>query len=303
MLLLSGCGGSPSNAAATASGPVARVGNDVIPASLFELRVSKTLAGIRQGGGPAQGSSGYGAMVNQVRASVMRSLIIDTVIAHEASFRGLAATDADVERELASDARAAGGMDKLRQQLAGDGGSLDQRRDELRAHLNEQRLEDLFARQRAAEIAARLNQNADFATLAAQLSDDVATRAAGGALGVLSAGQLHAGDPAFSAAVTALPAGHTTSAPVRDDAGYELIRVDAVAVAGPSARHILVAAPRVYRVADRPAWFSESILEAVAQDCSHNAITVYINAGQQPCAAVASATASPSAAAALSPSP
>ena len=116
MLLLSGCGGPTSNAAATASSPVARVGNDVIPMSLFELRVGKTLAGIRQGGGPAQGSPGYAAMVKQVRASVMRSLIIDTVIAHEASFRGLAATDAEVERELANDARAAGGMDKLRQQ-------------------------------------------------------------------------------------------------------------------------------------------------------------------------------------------
>jgi len=293
MLLLSGCGGPTSNAAATASSPVARVGNDVIPVSLFELRVGKTLAGIRQGGGPAQGSPGYAAMVKQVRASVMRSLIIDTVIAHEASFRGLGATDAEVERELANDARAAGGMDKLRQQLAGDGGSLDQRRDELRAHINEQRLEDLFARQRADEIAAQLNHGADFATLATQLSDDVATRSRGGDLGVLGADQLRAGDAAFSVAVTALSAGHTTSAPVRDDAGYELIRVDTVAAAGSSVRHILVAAPRVYRVADRPAWFSQSILDAVAQDCAHKAITVYIDAGQQPCVAGASATASP----------
>src|SRR5207245_1912189 len=100
-----------------------------IPRGLFELRLSSALAAVEQGGAPSPGSSGYDAMLKSLRASVLKSLIIDSVIAQEAQFRHIAASDADVKGQLDQDVRAAGGKDALQTQLAEAGGSLDQLRD------------------------------------------------------------------------------------------------------------------------------------------------------------------------------
>jgi len=94
--LLAACGSSGGSPAP--QGPVARVGKQTIPRSLFDLRMNSVLIAARQGGGPQQGSSGYNAMVDELRASVLKSLIIDSVIAQEAAFRHVAATDADVQK-------------------------------------------------------------------------------------------------------------------------------------------------------------------------------------------------------------
>src|SRR5258706_8372060 len=119
-------------------------------------------------------------MLNRLRASVIKSLIVDSVIGQEAQFRYLAGSGADVQHELQNDVNAAGGVGALQTQLAEAGGSLDQLRDEIRSRLNEQRLEDLFAQQRAAAALQQLRSGADLAALAKQLSDDDATRDKGG---------------------------------------------------------------------------------------------------------------------------
>ena len=272
---------------------VARVGSAAIPDATFEGRLRTVIAGVQQAGGPQPGSPAYAGFLRSARARVLQSLIIDAVIAEEASFRHLAATDREVEAELNTEANAVGGLERLQSQLAGAGGSLDQLRDAIRSRLNEQRLEDLFAQQRATDIESQLGAGADFATLASQLSDDDQSRSKGGDLGTLSPDQLKASDSAFAAAIASLQPGHTTSAAVRDDAGYDILRVDS---ASGNARHvhrILVAAPRAYTVSQRPAWFTQSIFDAIAQDCAQGRITVYLSNAGQPCAGATSSSSRP----------
>src|SRR5207244_908606 len=156
---------------------------------------------------------------------VLRSLILDAVIAQEAASAGLAASNDEVEGEIARDAQQAGGMNALQTQLAGAGGSLAQLRDEIRSQLNEQHLEDHFAQQRAASVEDMLAAGAGFAATAKQFSDDTGTSGAGGDLGAISSDALKTYDPAFGAAVTALGVGAHSTTPVRDAGGYDLIEV------------------------------------------------------------------------------
>src|SRR5438477_322324 len=108
-------------------GPVAEIGGARIPASLFDLRLGSALTAIRQAGGaPEPGDPAYPAFLAGVKRRVMESLIIHQVIAQEAGYRHLAASDADVAAEIAADARSAGGEDRLEEQLSAAGGNLDQ---------------------------------------------------------------------------------------------------------------------------------------------------------------------------------
>jgi parvulin-like peptidyl-prolyl isomerase len=295
-VLLAACG-SGSGPTPTPSGPVAQVGKQTIPRSLFDLRLSSALTAVEQGGGPTPGSSSYDAMLGQLRASVLKSLILDSIIEQEAAFRHIAAGDADVQKEVEQDVKDAGSQSKLETQLAEAGGSLDQLRDAIRSRINEQRLEDVFARDRADAIVQQLQGGADFATLAKQLSDDETSGPKGGDMGVMSNATLDGGDKTFAAAVRALKPGTTVSAPVRDVAGYEVIRVDAASAAGYAVPRILVAAPQTYTVKERPAWFEQSLLDALAQYCSDDQLKVMIAGAEQPCS-----TASPSASASPGPS-
>jgi parvulin-like peptidyl-prolyl isomerase len=265
-------------------GPVAEVAGAGVPAALFDIRVSSALTAIRQAGGaPQPGDTAYPAFLAGVRRRVMESLIIDQVIAQEAGYRHRAAGDADVAAELAADARAAGGDDQLRRQLTEAGGSLDQLRDAIRSRLNEERLEDLFASQRAADVEARLAAGAPFETLAQQLSDDEGSRPKGGDLGALNLAQLSASDAGFVAAVRAAPVGRVSD-PNRDDAGYEILRLDGQTTTSRSLHRILVAAPRPYTVRERPAWFAAAIFQAIQEDCQAGRLQVLLDVGLQPCA-------------------
>jgi parvulin-like peptidyl-prolyl isomerase len=264
-------------------GPVAVVAGEKVPARLFDLRMSSALTAIHQGGGPQPGDAAYPAFLSGVRKRVLQSLIIDAVIAQEAAYRHLAASAGDVAAEVAADARSAGGDDELARQLAEAGGNLDQLRDAIRSRLDEQRLEDLFATQRAADIEARLAAGTPFETAASQLSDDEQSRSKGGDLGALNLTQLSASSASFVAAVRAAPAGRV-SAPIRDDAGYEILRLDGETASTRSIHRILVAAPRPYTVRERPEWFAAAVFEAIDEDCRAGRLEVILDVGLQPCA-------------------
>ena len=252
----------------------------MITQAAFDIRLQSTFVAIQQGGGPTADP----AMRTSVRASVLRSLILDAVIAQEAAAQGLAATAAQVQAEVDKDAQQAGGMSQLQTQLASAGGSVAQLQDEIRSQLNEARLEDAFARQRAAMVEQTLAGGAAFAATAQQYSDDTGTATKGGDLGVLSQSDLTSGDPAFAAAVKALAVGAYTTTPVHDSGGYDIIEVYATTATTWSARHILITAPTPYTVQDRPAWFAESLFATVAQECRAGQIHVYIaDSGADPC--------------------
>lgn len=276
---------SHDSGAAAMPQPVAQVGAVTISSDLFDARLRSTITAIQQGGGPQPGSAQYDAFLRRVRAQVLESLIIDARIGIEAQFQHIAASDADVQAELDASAQAVGGIDKLQQQQAEAGGSLDQLRDQIRARINEQRLEDLFARQRATSIEAELTTGTTFATLAMQLSDDDVSRSKGGDLGAISLDQLRAEDAAFAAAVNTLAVGATSNPPVRDDAGYEILHLDASGPTTRSVHRILIAAPRPYTVKERPDWFTQSVLAAIAQYCDAGQIKVFLDPSIQPCTA------------------
>jgi parvulin-like peptidyl-prolyl isomerase len=290
--VLCSCGSPPSaSAAPSGSGLAARVGSDAVSMALFSARLQNALTSIQQAGGPATNS----AMLRDLRASVLRSLILDAVIAQEAAFRGLQATDAQVSAQVDAAAQQEGGAGGLQSALAQAGGSITQLRDEIMAQINEQRLEDYFAKQRAQQVEQQLAGGAAFASLAMSWSDDSGTSAKGGDLGALTASELKSDDAAFGAAVRALAVGTYTTTPVHDAGGYDVIQVYARTPATVSVRHILVAAPNPYTVKDRPQWFAEALFSAVAQLCQQGRIHVYVkNAGSNPCSAASTVTPSPS---------
>ena len=302
-LALAACGSPAQNPAPSPTGSVARVGTQSIARSLFELRLQSALTAVEQGGGPTPGGSGYDAMLSKLRADVLKSLILDSIIAQEAEFRHVAVSDADVAKEVDADVQAAGGAQELQTQLAEAGGSMDQLRDAIRSRINEQRLEDAFARERAAAILQRLQSGEDFSVLAKLLSDDETSRDKGGDMGVLGDAQLSQGDQRFAEVVRALQPGTTTPQPVRDVAGYEIVRLDAVSAAGHAVHRILIAAPQTYTVKERPNWFLQSMLDALSQYCSQGRLTVTLSGAAQPCATASpSGAASPGAATPASPS-
>jgi len=242
----------------------------------------------------AGGPTNNPTMRSQIRASVLRSLILDTIIAQEATASGIAATDSDVQSQVDADVQTAGGISQLQSQLATLGGSLAQLRDEIRSSLNEQKLEDIFARQRAAEIEQKLGAGTAFASLASQYSDDSATAPKGGELGAVPRTQIQGDDPAYAAAVLALHPAAYANPPIRDTQGYDIVELESSTTTTLTLRHIIVDAPQPYTVKERPPWFSEAIFESLAQDCSAGEIHIYVsNVGDDPCAA-ATATASPS---------
>jgi len=301
VVLLVGCG-SQGTATPTASStaPVARIGGSVITQAAFDVRLQSALTAILQGGGPATNP----AMRSQVRASVLRSLILDAVIAGEASSQGFAATSAEVQAELNADAQAAGGLSSLESQLASAGGSLAQLQDEIRSQINEQRLEDAFAQQRAADVERQLGSGTAFDALAKQMSDDTGTSAKGGDLGAISAADFSTYDPAFITAMKSLSPGQYTTAPVHDAGGYDILQVYAKTQSAWSVRHILVAAPRPYTVTNRPAWFAEALFLTVSQLCGDGQIHVYIkDTGADPCSGAPALGPSPTPSTVPSPSP
>ena len=299
VLLCAACGSGAPASSSSAPQVIARVGATAITANAFAVRMQSTLTAVSQAGGPSDNP----AMTAQVRASVLRSLLIDTVIAQEAVAAGVSATDSEVQSQVDADTQTAGGQSQLESQLASLGGSLAQLRDEIRSSLNEQKLEDAFAKQRAAEIEQKLGTGTAFATLASQYSDDTTTASKGGALGAVPRSQVQGDDPTYTAAVLALKPGQHTDPAVHDAQGYDIVELDASTSTTLTLRHIIVDAPQPYTVKERPGWFAEAVFESLAQDCSAGQIHIYIsNVGDDPCAA-ASASASPSAAAAVTPTP
>jgi hypothetical protein len=274
--------GSTSAAPPKPSPVIARVGDLSITLAQFNVRYQTTIVSIEQGGGPQEDP----AQTTALRADILRSLIIDAVIREEAIKFKLEATPAEVQAQVATDAQQAGGMAALKTELAGAGGSIAQLEDEITSDLNEQRVENLFAEERAAQVEKILATGANFATTAKTWSDDTGTNAKGGDLGLLTSANLASYDPAFSAAVKALAVGKYTTTPVHDAGGYDIVMLYAKSAKGWSVRHILVAAPTPYSVMDRPAWFGEVVFAAINELCVANQITVNIsNAGGNPCVA------------------
>ncbi len=293
-------------AAVTASPVIARVSSDAITLAQFNVRYQSAYTSLKQGGA---GSNPPPAAVTQLRAAILRSLILDTVIREQAMRLGLEATAKEVAADIATDAQQAGGMSALKTELAGAGGSIAQLEDEISSNLNEQRVEDVFAQQHAAVVEQKLAAGANFIATVRSFSDDsgtTGTATKGGDLGVLTAAELKKYDPAFAAAVESLRVGTYTRTPVHDAGGYDIVMLYSKSASGWGVRHILIYAGNPYNVMDRPNWFTESLFSQVDMLCQANQIKVSLtNAGGNPCTppSPGPATAGPSPKAAATATP
>lgn len=285
LLFVTACSSTKPDPAAKPSPVIARVAADTITLAQFNTRYDSALVSIEQGGGPANNAT----QTTQLRETILGSLIIDTVIRQEATALGLEATRKEIQAQVAADAASDGGMSALETDLAGAGGSVPQLEDEIASDLNEQRLEDNFAKARAATIEQILATGARFSAAkfiatAKTYSDDTGTNAGGGDLGVLSKTQLTTDDPAFAAAVEGLAVGSYTTTPIHDAGGYDIVMLYSESSKGFGVRHILVYAGNPYDVMDRPNWFAESLFSQIATLCGKNEIDVTLtNAGGSPC--------------------
>lgn len=261
---------------------VAQVGATTITENQVQLRYQSALTAINGAGAP----SGNAAMEAQVRDSVIRSLIFDTVIAQEAAYRGVGATASEINAQITQAETDAGGQNQLQTQLAAAGESMDSLRDEITARINEQNLEDYYAKDRVAMVLSTLSGGADFGAAAAQYSDG-SNAAKNGSLGALNAQQITSQfSSATLDAVKALAVGDYTHNAIRTNAGYEILKLTAPGADSWTLQEILVAAPNPYTVRERPQWFSEEVFQAILDDCQAHRITVYgSDAASNPCSA------------------
>lgn len=279
VLLVTACSSSKGVAPTKPSPVIARVATDTITLAQFNVRYESALVSIVQGG-----AGGNPAQTTALRTTVLRSLIIDTVIREEAAQLGLEVTAKEIHAQVSTDAASAGGMSALEANLAGAGGSIAQLEDEISSSLNEQRLEDHFAKARATMIEQTLASGANFIATAKEFSDDTGTSTKGGDLGVLTAAELKKYNSSFAAAVVALKVGTYTKTPIHDAGGYDIVMLYSESAMGFGVRHILVYAGNPYAVSDRPNWFAESLFTALAQLCQAKQIDVTLtNAGGNPC--------------------
>src|SRR4029077_5522743 len=167
VLLVTACSSSTVPPSTTPSPVIARVAVDTITLAQFNVRYQSALVSVTQGG-----AGSNPAMTTALRGQVLRSLIIDTVIREAATKLGLEATSTEVQAQIAADAASAGGMSALQSDLAGAGGSISQVADEIRGRLQEQRLEDPFAKPRATMIEETLASGSSFIATAKAYSDD-----------------------------------------------------------------------------------------------------------------------------------
>jgi parvulin-like peptidyl-prolyl isomerase len=301
LVTLAACGSSP--APAPTPSVVATVAGSRITAAQLDIRLQSALAGITQAGGPSDNPQ----MLTAVTATVIGSLIFDTVVAQEAARLHLSASQSQVDDRVRQFTQDAGGAAQLQSQLAAAGQSMAGLRDEITAGINEQNVENHFAQVRAQQVIQQLSQGADFGSLVTQYSDSPDTSSKGGQLGSLTAAQIASqlGASVLSA-VRPLHPGRYTTTPVRNTQGYEIIRVDAVSPTTWTLREILVAAPQPYTVKERPQWFAEEVYYQIFSDCQAGTITLYGRyakvKGADPCTS-ASPSASPATTATASASP
>src|ERR1700737_2095898 len=156
--VLSGCGqSSPSPSSPSV---VATVAGTAITQHQVDMRLKTTLAVLANGGAP----TGNANMTARLRGTIIHGLIFDTVVAQEAAFLHVAVSDGDVETAFRQAVNDAGGPQQLETQLAALGHTDESLRDEIRSRLNEQRLEDHYAKDRVGTILNTLAAGGDFTT-------------------------------------------------------------------------------------------------------------------------------------------
>lgn len=210
------------------------VNNESISLARLDHEVTRGIEGLKSLG------EAQPADLQPYRLAILDSLIEQMLIEQAAAIQGITVTDAEVEAEVQTNIKLAGGKDKWAAQLVADRTTEPERRVELRSTLITQKMRDKVTasigntaeqaharhilvpdEKTANDVLAKIKAGTDFAQLAAQNSLDVTTKQTGGDLGWFSRGELlqkSVEDIAFSLKINEI------SAPVKSDLGYHIIQ-------------------------------------------------------------------------------
>src|SRR5258708_14316788 len=168
--------------------------------------------------------------------------MIDQMLIEEAAaVQKVTVTDAEVDTEMQTIVNIAGSKEKWQAQLAADRMTEDEFRAGVRSTLITQKMRDIVtagvgntaeqvharhilvsSEATAKEVLGKLKAGTDFATLAAQYSQDTSTRDTGGDLGWFAKGELL--EPTVEDAAFAMGV-NDVSTPVKSKLGYHIIQL------------------------------------------------------------------------------
>jgi hypothetical protein len=203
------------------------------------------------------------ASIMQLKSQVMDIEIAQQMFLNEAKKRGITVPDSEVESRIVPEMETVIGpadnmegnktpedrMKRLRAKLAKEGVTFEDFKQAIRRDLIQQKTvaaiagdqlaaEKQKAMAKAAEVIAKLKSGAPFDKMAAQYSEDEASRARGGFLGRLKKGML---PETFETPVLNLSPGAFTEQPVETAGGYHVVQlIDKDAEGGYSVRHIFI---------------------------------------------------------------
>ncbi len=214
----------------------AMVNGQPITMAAFESRVNRDLDGRKALGAPVPADPAAN------RASILDQMIAEVLIEQAAAIQNVKVSDADVETEVQQDIALAGGKDKWQQWLAANHLTEADNRQQVKDALITNKMRDIVTagvgntaeevharhilvstEATANEVLAKLKSGTDFATLAAQYSQDTSTRDTGGDLGWFARGELL--EPAVEDAAFAMTTTNQISGPVKSNLGYHIIQM------------------------------------------------------------------------------
>lgn len=184
-------------------------------------------------------------ILTQFHTSSLDKVKSDAVVDQLAAQKKITVTDKDVDALITQLYKNYGGKDTLLKTLKDIyGWDLNDLKSVVRKQLTEQKLSDKVtsdpvidaqAKTKAADVAKKIKDGGDFATLAKQYSQ-ASDAASGGDLGTFSKGQV---SDEIQKAVDALPVGGVSDL-VKDQYGYEIIKVTDKTGDTAKASHILI---------------------------------------------------------------
>jgi parvulin-like peptidyl-prolyl isomerase len=202
----------------------------------FENRVNQDIEGRRALGAPLP------ADPNAIRANILDQMIDELLIQQAAAIQNVKVSDAEIDTEIQQEITLAGGQAKWEAWLSLNHLTPADSRDVVRKVLVTNKMRDIVTagvgntaeqvharhilvstEATANEVLAKLKAGTDFATLAAQYSQDTSTRDTGGDLGWFAKGELL--EPAVEDAAFAIQTPNQISGPVKSNLGYHIIQM------------------------------------------------------------------------------
>jgi parvulin-like peptidyl-prolyl isomerase len=217
---------------------------------------------------PALDSTDGKKIDQQFQNQAIKELVDQQLVLDDAKSHGITVSDDDVNRDVdnarrdyefrASQSNQQGNQNPptFNDYLKKEGVTIDQVREQARARLAEQRLEDKQAKKRAEDALSQIKSGKDLGEVAKTYSDEKEDNR-GTEIQVKIADLNTGALGALKSALDKLQAGQTTQDLVRVHDGYYIIKMDTRDDTNYKIRYVTVGAPDPYLYSQRPGWFAD----------------------------------------------